>query len=277
MTQYRPINSLLKGLKILEVLAFPHVMLSFQELTLETGMPKATVFRFLKTLVPHNYISFDPKSKKYFIGPRVMSFGYAAFSGLELKEIALPYLNQLSRASDQNVNLAILERVEIVYVECLQKWDLVKLNLFPGSRLNSYQTSSGRSILAFLSHDKFQSVVSELLKIPEALKCIGRRGEKLLKMLEDVRTQGYAINDEEFTKGVRSIAAPIFNREGEVEAAINMPVFSYRVSRKELIKKYLPMLLETAEKISTVRGFIKPRESSIENGNNRLRNPFKER
>ena len=93
---------------------------------------------------------------------------------------------------------------------------------------------------------------------PDPLKCVGRKGESLIKILERVRNRGFAMNDEEFTKGVRSIAAPIFNSEGEIEAAINMPVFSHRVGRRELIKKYLPMLLETAEKVSAVRGFIKP-------------------
>jgi len=66
--------------------------------------------------------------------------------------------------------------------------------------------------------------------------------------LEEVRRQGYALNDEEFTKGVRSIAAPIFDKQGCVEGAVNMPVFSHQVSVSKLIKIYLPMLLDATER-----------------------------
>jgi IclR family transcriptional regulator, pca regulon regulatory protein len=263
MPPYTPIRSLVKGLRILEALASSHFMLSFQELTSKTRIPKATVFRFLQTLLSQNYVSFDPKSRKYFVGPRAMSLGSAALAGLDLKEVALPYLNQLSSASDQNLNLAILDRTEILYIECVQKWDLLKMNVSPGSRLNAYQTSSGRCILAFLKPEKFEAVRDRLLKNREALKWVGPKAGNLARILEEVRKHGYAVNDEELTKGIRAVAAPIFNGEGEVEAAINMPVFSHRVSRRELIRRFLPMLRETADNISAARGFERPESRPV--------------
>jgi IclR family pca regulon transcriptional regulator len=257
MEKYKPIKSLLKGLKILEAFTSQKQALSFQELTLKTGMPKATVFRFLHTLASQNYLSFDSKSKKYFIGHRVMSLGFAVLSNLELRDLARPYLEDLSSISKQHINLGILDGTEVVFIERISKWDLVNINLCVGSRVPSYQTSTGRAILAFLDRERFQSVLNELLKDTEALKHIGSGGKKLIMMLEQVRRRRYALNDEELVKGVRAIAAPIFNAQGQVEGAVNMPVFSYNISRKELIKRYLPMLLDTAERISAARGFVK--------------------
>ena len=254
---HKPVKSLLKGLAILEVFACQKSALSFEELTVKTGMPKSTVFRFLHTLISRNYISFDARAKKYFFGPRAMTLGFAVLN-LELKDLALPYLEDLSRISDQHVNLGILDGTEVVFIERIPKRDVVNINLPVGSRVSCYRSSTGRAILAFLDQVKFQSILSKLLNDAEAVQHIGTRGRKLTAALNEVRRDGYALNDEEVIKGVRAIAAPIFNAQRQVEGAVNMPVFSYNVSRSELIKRYLPMLLDTAERISTARGFMKP-------------------
>ncbi len=252
----KPVKSLSKGLAILEAFTCQKSALSFEELTVKTGMPKSTVFRFLHTLISRNYISFDSRAKKYFFGPRVMTFGFAVLN-LELKDLALPYLEDLSRKSDQHVNLGILDRTEVVFIERIPNRDLVNINLPVGTRVPSYRSSTGRAILAFLDQEKFRSILNELSDDSDAFWDIGPGGMKLTKVPDQVRRRGYALNDGELIKGVRAIAAPIFNAQRQVEGAVNMPVFSYSVSRKELIQRYLPMLLNTAEKISAARGFMK--------------------
>jgi IclR family transcriptional regulator, pca regulon regulatory protein len=253
--KYKPIRSLLKGLKILEAFSSPHYALSFQELTVKTGMPKASVFRFLQTLLSHDYLSFDAGSKKYFMGPRVLSLGFTVLSGLTLKEVALPYLEALSREADQNINLAILDRADVVIIQRIQRWQLLTVNLPVGSRVKAYQSSCGRAILAFLDEAKWESLLEQLSGDPEAVRAIGRGGGALKTKLEEVRRRGYALNDGELIPGVRAIAAPLFNAQGEVEGAINLPVFSHSVTRKELVKRYVPLLLKTARDISMARGY----------------------
>jgi IclR family pca regulon transcriptional regulator len=264
MTDYKPIKSLLKGLKLLEAFTYEDFMLSFQEIVLKTGMPKATVFRLLHTLTSTGYLYFDSKLKKYFMSPRIMSLGSVFLSGLKLREVALPYLEELSRLCGQNVNLTILDRAEILYVEHISKRDLLHIDIHVGSRVNAYQTACGRAILAHLTPDRLQWVLKELLADPLVVKQIGGKGEKLLQRLEEVRRQGYALNDGELTKGVRSIAAPIFDGRGCVEGAVNMPVFSHQVSVSKLLKTYLPMLLDATVRISAARGFVKRERTSAD-------------
>jgi IclR family pca regulon transcriptional regulator len=254
MTKDKLVNSLLKGLGILEAFTPSQFSLSFQELTMKTGFPKTTVFRFLRTLTSHGYLSLDSKSKKYFLGPRVMSLGFTVLSGMDLRNVALPYLEELARLSDQNVNLAILDKTEVVLIERLKKWQILDFNIQVGGRLNCYQTSMGRAILAFSNQKKFLSILNVLLKNREAVRHIGPKGAKLIKKLKEARLKGYALNDEELIKGLRSIAAPIFNAQGDVEGAINIPVFSHMVSREELIERYAPLLIKTARNISAARG-----------------------
>jgi IclR family pca regulon transcriptional regulator len=108
--------------------------------------------------------------------------------------------------------------------------------------------------LAFLRQEKLRSLLSTLLKNTEVVKHIGPNGRKLIKILKEVRLKGYALSDEEFIKGVRAIAAPIFNAQGDVEGAVYMPVFSQIIGSEESIERYAPLLMDTARKISTARG-----------------------
>src|SRR4030042_2304980 len=254
MKEGKLVNSLIKGLNILEVFTPSQSSLSFQELCIKTGFPKTTVFRFLRTLTSHDYLSFDLKTKKYLLGPKVMSLGFAVLSSMDLRNVAFPYLEELARTSDQNVNLAILDNTEVVVIERIKKWQLLDINIPIGGRLKCYQTSSGQTILAFLNQEKFLSILSTLLKDKEVVKHIGPKGKKLIKKLKDTRLKGYTFCNGEFVQGVRSIAAPIFNAQSEVEGAVYMPVLSQAISREELIDRYAPLLIDTARKISTARG-----------------------
>jgi IclR family pca regulon transcriptional regulator len=254
MKKEKLVHSLLKGLNVLEAFTLSQSSLSFQELCVKTGFPKTTVFRFLRTLSSRDYLSLDPKSKRYFLGPKVMSLGFTVLSSMDLRHVASPYLEELARVSDQNVNLAILDNTEVVVIERIKKWQLLDINIPIGGRLNCYQTSIGRAILAFLSQEKFLSILNTLLKDAKVVKHIGPKGRKLIRILKEVRLKGYALSDEEFIKGVRAIAAPIFNAQGDVEGAVYIPAFSHMIGQEESVERYAPLLIETARKISAARG-----------------------
>jgi hypothetical protein len=99
------VNSLKKGLNILETFTPENPKLKLQELTLLTGLPKTTVFRLLHTLTALNYVRFETKTREYFLGPKVMSLGYATLAGLDLREISKPYLEELSDISTEYVSV----------------------------------------------------------------------------------------------------------------------------------------------------------------------------
>ncbi len=255
MTEQKIVKSLLKGLSVLRAFTPEEFNLSLKELVLRTKLPKATVARLVHTLLLHDYISFDQKSKRYFLGPRATSLGFTVFSNLELKEVARPYLEELSAATNQTVNLGILDKTEVIYIDHSKTRHILGVNLYVGSRMNSYQSSIGRAILAFLGKEELQCVLTNLLKRPEAVRYIGDNGKKLVELLGRVRHMGYATSDQECIKGIRSIAAPILNAQGCAEGAVNIPVFSQMISQKELIERYVPMLLNATRKISSARGF----------------------
>lgn len=255
MAQPKRVNSLIRGLEILESFTPTESRLSLQELSAKTGLPKTTVHRFLKTLLAMNYVMLDPRTRIYSLAPRVMALGFSVLSGMTLREAALPFMEALSRDTEQNVNLAVLDRTEMLFVERITVRRILNTNLHVGSRVNSYLTAVGRALIAFLPRDAYEQFLSELLKDKEAAAFIGRRGETLTAILDEVRRRGFAHNDDEWVPGLRAIGAPIFNGRGEVEASLSMSFISQLVSLEEMFEKYVPLMRETANRISTVVGF----------------------
>jgi IclR family pca regulon transcriptional regulator len=254
MPQETMVNSLQRGLTLLEGFTRERPRLKLQELTQSSRLPKTTVLRLLRTLVSLNYVRFDALKREYCLGPRVMSLGYATLAGLDLREIARPYLEELSRVSGQNVNLGILDRTEMVYVERVTRKQLITTDHTVGSRVNLYSTAIGRAVLAYLDAGEREQMVRRLFAA-EGAKRIGMRREAFLELLQEVRRNGYAVNNEEYIPGIRAIGAPIFNAGGKADAAVNMPVFSKSISLRQLTKHYAPNLLRTAADISGSRGF----------------------
>lgn len=248
-------STLERGLRIFEAFTSASPKMRLQEIAKKTGLPGVTVFRFIRTLMKLGYISHDRASKTYSLTPRILSLGFTVLSSVELRDVALPYLEELSRITNQNVNLGIMDGSEVVYIERIKRRQMLSIELYVGSRMNMYRTSIGRAILAFLSPGEFQTIFAAILKDAEAVKYIGAEGELLTKVLEETRKNGYALTDGAFIPGVRTIAVPIFNAKGSVEGAVNMPVFSHMVSLETLTTEYFPLLRETAEKISEARGY----------------------
>jgi IclR family pca regulon transcriptional regulator len=255
MAQPKRVNSLIRGLEILESFTPSESHLTLQDLSNKTGLPKTTVHRFLKTLLTMNYVTLEPRTKAYSLAPRVMALGFSVLSGMDLRQTAFPYMEAPSKETDQNVNLAVLDRTEVLYIERITVRRIININLFVGSRLNCYLTAMGRSLLAFLSRESYEQLLAELLKDKEAVKAIGRRGEKLEAILDEVRRRGYATSDDEWVQGLRAIGAPVFNGRGEVEASLTMTFISQLVGFDEMIAKYIPPLMATAGRISSALGF----------------------
>ena len=247
-------NSNIKGVLILECFSPNRPHLSQSEIQKITNISKATVFRLVKTLTDLNYLKYDPGNKKYFLGPKVLSLGFSVLQSLEVREIARPYLEKLSRECNKSVNLLMLDGIEMVFVERIRVPGPRDYNVSIGSRIAVYNTAAGRAVLAYLEQEKLSSVIREIQGAPSAVRHIGQNGERLFQILSKVKREGFATNDEESAKGLRAIAVPILSSEG-VACAIDLIVAPEEVSLKELRKEYAPRLVETGKEISEALGY----------------------
>lgn len=258
MSEKTIITALKRGMEVLEAFSPAKPRLSLPEITEKTGLPKPTVYRLLQTLLALGYVLYNQETRRYQPTPKAMSLGFAVISSFELREVALPYLQELSRAIDQNVNLGIPDQTDVIYIERIKKRQILNFDFYVGSRLNVYDSSMGQAILAYLDESRLQEIIEQLLKNPQAAERIGKDGVNLRRTVDDTRKRGFALNDEELIIGLRAIGAAILNEKGQPVAAINVAAFSQMCSREELLTRHAPKLMETTKIISLAAGYTGP-------------------
>ena len=129
----------------------------------------------------------------------------------------------------------------------------MSVGLAVGSRLPAYCTSMGRVMLAALEREEIGAYLADLELHRHTPKSIVKKGA-LATELRRVREQGYSLVDEELELGLRSLAVPVRARSGKVVAAMNTGVHAARVTRKQMVEQFLPVLREGAERIGLALG-----------------------
>ena len=246
-------QSLERGLAVLSAFTSTRPLIGVSELAREVGLSRSSAHRYIATLTSLGYLEQDRQTRKYRLGPRVLDLGFSAINSMELRQIALPDLQSLSDSTGPTVTLAILDGVDIVYIERCRSASIgqreIDLNLHVGSRLPAYCTSMGKVLLAGLDSEELDARIARME--------LSRRGPNtivgvtaLVDELARVRRHGIAVNNEELAYGLRSIAVPVRGREGDDVAAINLAVHRSLVSMEDLVARLGPALKTTAAEIS---------------------------
>ena len=250
-------QSLERGLAILSAFDSDRPLLGVSEIGREIGLNRSTAHRYVATLARLGYLQQDLGTKKYRLGPRVLDLGFSAINSMELRAVAAPHLQQLSDETGHTVNMAILDGVDIVYVERCRSSRAgqreIDLNLHVGSRLPAYCTSLGKAILAHLEPGDQEALLVRMDLARRGPNTLTARGA-LVAELKRVRKLGLAINNEELAYGLRSIAAPLLDHDGLARAAINLAVHSSMVSIEDLTARLSESVRRTAAEISAHLG-----------------------
>jgi IclR family pca regulon transcriptional regulator len=145
--------------------------------------------------------------------------------------------------------MAQLDGSDIVYVARVSVPKLIALRVDIGTRFPAVQTSQGKVLLAALSPDDLDATlaVPSRAGLPPS---IGRSPERLRDELTGIRARGWALADEELAPGVRSVAVPVRDRRGVVQAAMNVTVHAAETTIERLLEEHLPLLLRTAGEVS---------------------------
>jgi len=161
-----------------------------------------------------------------------------------LRRLAAPFLKDLCNQYRENVNLALLDGADVIYVDVIEGSQRVKLAAVPGQRLPAFCTASGKAILAFLSEDKVKHVLDR--GMPRYTQTTVASAEKIFEGIQEIRERGFAISEQEFEDGINAIAAPICNQP---IASISIAGPAYRLTREHMFE-IGPILFETAKKIA---------------------------
>jgi IclR family pca regulon transcriptional regulator len=229
--------------------------LTISEIAEKTGLSQSTVFRLVYTLEKQGYLKRDPDSKRYRQSARMLTLSLPARTGLSVRGVALPYLEELSRHINESTKLAILDQDEIVFIAVINVPNRLTSRTELGQRSPAYCTALGRVLLAFLSSEKQGEIIDRIRFTRKTEKTI-TDPEVFRAELEKVRTQGYALQDQEFIPGLAALAAPIFGHGDQVEAAISLSMLPSELLHSQHMDSYTRELLDHAVKISEALGYL---------------------
>jgi DNA-binding IclR family transcriptional regulator len=226
-----PARSVLhRALSVIDAFGYHEWEVSLAELTRRTGLPKPTVFRIVNALV--DWGALERVGSGYQLGVRLFMLGERVPRQVNLRDMALPYLEDLYEATHENVNLGVLHGVDVLYLARVQGHRSSDVILRVGDTLPAHSTSSGKALLAFAPRETVQQVLDAGLTRLTSHTVV--MPGMFLKQLATVAEQGYAVNDEETHKGVVSVAAPVLDRDGAAIAAISVTGKAGRVDPHRL-------------------------------------------
>jgi DNA-binding IclR family transcriptional regulator len=235
-----------RGLEILDSFGSSSE-LTISALCQRTGLPPATVHRMLATLIDWGGVERTARGR-YRLGLKVWELGAAVPQARHLRDIALPFLEDLYEATHEVVHLGVRDDDQLVYVEKISGRRSVKATSSVGRQLPLHATGPGKVLLAYAPAELFDRLVAQGLtrRTPHTIT----DPAKLRTALAEIRTTGVAISRNESSMGTASVAAPIRDGSGAVVASVSVVMPESRMNPVSLI----PLVKTVARAISRHTG-----------------------
>lgn len=219
------------------------------ELARHLDLPKSLVQKTLATFAHHGFLHQEPLSRRYRLGPRILSLARGAQP--ELARAAHPHMVQLAEATEETVKLTLVDGGQTVIVAAVESVQSLRMTGRVGERNHLHAGASNKILAAFMP---WSNVVRSLqVHLPED-DPIFQRLEALREELTSIAARGYCISSGENEEGVTAVSVPVHGMFGEVEASLSVVGPSVRMSAHRQ-KAFLGMLRRTARQISEQFGF----------------------
>jgi DNA-binding IclR family transcriptional regulator len=246
------VKSAERVIKILELLSrFPDGM-TVKEISNALSYPQSSTFNLVQTMAHHQFL-VQNASKKYKLGPKLIQIGTRARESLDVHTEAHPYLVQLMNRVEETVFMAVLSGDEMVYVAKIDNNRSIRTSAQIGSSKPLYCTGLGKAFLSFLPVEERERLLAKTQWFPVTRRTI-TDADELRKQLLEFRRLGYAIDDEESEEGLFCLAAPVFDANRRLIAAISVAGPRERMHKRK--DEIIRCLMETAAHISERMGNI---------------------
>jgi DNA-binding IclR family transcriptional regulator len=221
-----------RTLQVLGAFTARRPRLRLAEVAAATGLPLTTAHRIVGDLVAWGALERAPDGTLS-VGLRLWELASLAPRGPELREVALPFLEDLYTATRENVQLAVREELESVFVERLTGPDAVGVMTRVGARFPLPSTGVGRVLLAHAPPEVQEAALAVPLR--RWTSRTETDPERLRALLAEVRRAGVAVSDQQVTEGAASVAAPVRRGRGEVVAAVSVVYSTARTTAAPLV------------------------------------------
>ncbi|MGI9860242.1 IclR family transcriptional regulator [Moorella naiadis] len=253
----RGVQAVDRALAILEVMAREGSPMMLSTISAELRLNISTVHRLLNALAAHGLVEQEPYQGRYRLGIKVFEIGNRALYSLDIRAIARPYLTRLVDDFNETANLAILDKWEVVYIDQVESSQIVKMLASPGTRAPAYCTAAGKVLLAYLGDHQLTGYLVEVPLLPYTAATISDP-QQLRAELSLIRSQGFALDEGEREDGVRCVAAPVYNHEHKVIAAVSLSGPAHRLPAGELTGKFATAVVQVALRIGQHLGYCGP-------------------
>jgi DNA-binding IclR family transcriptional regulator len=249
----KTLKSVENALDILELFSSRDKLLSLRTISEKTGLHKSTTYRLVWVLRSRGYIEKDENTGHYGLGFQLIELASSHINDLELLTEAKLLMFRLYAEVCLTVQFCILDKTEVVYLEEVNSFIMRKYSRM-GFKGPAYCSSLGKCLLSGLSGDTLNNMFEgyKFIRYTDTtLTCL----DQLKEELKIVRERGWARNNGERASRLSSIAAPIFDYNGDVVAAVSIGAPTPMLT-DEKIQEVLPNLLATAEAISKRLGYM---------------------
>jgi len=251
--QRKIIASVQRALDILDLFDSKHAELGNAEIARMLDLPVGTVAGLIYTLKGRGYLNQNPINRKYRLGLKLAERTRVLFDLLDLRRVALPYLEQLRDWCGESVNLGIQEGLSVVYIERLYGGHSLGIRSELGKHAPLYSTALGKAILAFQTPEEIQRFIS-ICKFEPVTRYTIRDASMFISDLALTRQRGFGVDEEENEIGGRCVAAPIFDSSGQAVAAVSVSVPVQRLPA-DRVAEFGRKIQSTALQISQDLGF----------------------
>ena len=248
-------NTAERVVAILNELASADGPCGVSELSRQLKIGKNNIFRILAALEDKGWIEQHTETKKYSLTGAMAEVAFRALSQLDIQKISLPYLHELQHTTGETSALSIKVELERMFISCIPSSYELHHSVPVGKRFKLWFGSGGKSILAFMTEDEIEAVLSRFSASGDSALPSGHvvTVESLRKELARIRKQGFAVGSGERTSGVVGVSAPIFNYNRQVVGSIGVSGPMPRFNMEKALQ-CSTLIMEKAKKISSILG-----------------------
>ncbi len=240
-----------KGLRLIGLFGPERKTLSLKEIAESLNAHKSSAYRFTNTLVELDYLDKNPQTKLLSLGQKAYLLGLNLVNSFSLLDVVKPFIDEIRERLNISVDSCVLEGEYLLqlYFRAAKDAPTYQAHIINPA---VHCSGLGKAILAFLPENERTTLLGHLRLVRRTERSIMDKRE-LLADLEMTRTRGYAINNEEYIKGLITIATPFFNQEtGRPEGAVSFDFLTIQESLANVEKKYVQDLLRLGKDISGV-------------------------
>ncbi len=229
-------------------------VLTLSDIGRRINLPKSTTHRLLTILESQGILIRDSEGKGYRLGYQLIHWGMLAQNSLDLRNLALPILEQLRNETQETAVLSVLDYTHMaaIWLEQVESPQPVRWAKRVGQRVYLHAGASAKVLWAFLPDVELESILSRIELVPIQTNTITDR-EKLRQELHEIRRRGYSVSIEETDKGAMGVAAPVYDHRGQVVAGIGIIAPISRVP-ESMIPDVAKQVLQACFQLSRLLG-----------------------